>query len=156
MTIAPLGLKIEPLSSTELKLTPIQQPNTRADLYQMTFQGKEIEAGCRPLAHQEPRSCFYRDLQPGTEYTFIIHARAYAAGFDIVSDTLEFSGTTPPDCEHMHSFLKSVEDMFIINIICDFLACFTEAVNCSHAPSLPHSNKYPFHSSPRLCYILPH
>ncbi len=87
-------MSIEPLSSTSLKVTGIPQPDSRADMYQMTFKGEYIEAGCMSYRHHEPRSCIYRDLEPGTEYTFIVHARAYGWGFDIVSDTVEFSGST--------------------------------------------------------------
>ncbi len=123
-------MSIEPLSSTELKVTGIPQPDSRADMYQMTLKSQEIDEGCMSYRLQEPRSCFYRGLEPGTEYTFIVHARAYAAGFDIVSETKEFSGSTPPNCEHIHSFLKT--DMLIIGIIYIFLACFRETVNVQH------------------------
>ncbi len=94
--IAPVGLNIEPLSSTELKVTGIPQRDSRANMYQMTLKGQEIESGCMSYRAHEPRSCVYRDLQPGTEYTFIVRSRAYADGFDIVSEIREFSGSTPP------------------------------------------------------------
>ncbi len=65
----------------------------------MTFKGKEIEAGCMSYRLHKPKSCIYTDLEPGTEYTFIVHARAYAWGFDIISETKEYYGSTPPSCK---------------------------------------------------------
>ncbi len=98
-------------------------------MYQMTFKGEYIEAGCMSYRRHEPRSCIYKDLKPGTEYTFIVHARAYGWGFDIVSDTVEFSGSTPPNCECLNTVLRNFEFELIHNKTYAFVSFFYRGCN---------------------------
>ncbi len=125
-------------------------------MYQMTFKGQYIEAGCMSYRLHEPKSCIYRGLNPGTEYAFIVHARAYAAGFDIVSETKEFSGSTPPNCERLNTFRRNIEAVLILTIIFTVFAYFRElSLQCLTNHALPTKKNAHSHSSKQY-FLSPH
>ncbi len=100
--IAPAGLQIEALSSTSLKLTVIPPKNSGAHYYEMNFEQWEYSTLCTKWASRPPYSCIFKDLKPGTKYTFMFYSGAAPGGLDIISDTKFKSAVTPRLCKKQY------------------------------------------------------
>ncbi len=103
--LAPLGLKIVPLSPTALNLTILPAENPAADYYVVNFKGGKEITECTVYASDRPYTCIFAGLKPHTMYTFEYYAGAYAPEHDIVSEIRQASGSTPPERKSSNNFL---------------------------------------------------
>ncbi len=96
---APTDLTIEALSPTLLKLTVIPPRNSAAHYYDVNFEKWEFSTLCTKWASSPPYSCIFKDLKPGTKYTFIFYSGVEPGGLDIMSNRKFKSAVTPRICK---------------------------------------------------------
>ncbi len=113
--IAAMSLKIAPVNSTALKITVIRENLNAANFYIINHQGHSGPWQCKIHKTLGNQFCLFSGLQPATKYTFEVHARTYASGFDIESEKKYFSGYTLANgmfsytlmCEYMYGVFQT-------------------------------------------------
>ncbi len=100
-----MTLDIVPVSSTALNLTVIRQKPNAANMYIIDFANNPDQWVCEIYQNVGDQFCVFGDLEPATEYTFEVHARAFADGFDIASEKKYYSGYTLANCKFIYLFL---------------------------------------------------
>ncbi len=100
-----MALQIAPVSSTALNVSVIREKPNAANVYAIDFADHPDLWICEIYQNVGNQFCVFDDLEPATEYTFEVHARAFASGFDIASEKKYFSGYTLSNCEFICLFL---------------------------------------------------
>ncbi len=103
--IASMALNIEPVSSTALNLTVIRENPNAADVYVVDFADDPDQWICQIYQRVGQQFCIFGGLEPATKYTFDVHGRAFANGFDIASEKKYYSGSTLTTCKFIYSVL---------------------------------------------------
>ncbi len=100
-----MALQIAAVSSTALNVTVIREKPNAANVYVVDFADHPDLWICEIYQNVGEQFCVFRDLEPATKYTFELHARAYADGFDIASEKKYYSGYTLANCKFIYLLL---------------------------------------------------